>query len=194
MFTGIVEETGEIRSALPGRLVVACRGAPASRVGDSIAVNGVCLTVVDAADGTLAFDVSPETRSRTALGALEAGSRVNLERPVTLSARLGGHLVQGHVDGVGSVTAVEPDDEGGAVVVIRLPEDLARYLVEKGSLAVDGVSLTVAGVEGDAVRIALIPHTRTATTLGGLHPGDAVNVEIDVIARYVERLMERTDR
>ncbi|HXF72629.1 MAG TPA: riboflavin synthase [Actinomycetota bacterium] len=190
MFTGIVEEQGAVVAAVGGRLVVRCRTArEGSEVGASVAVNGVCLTVVERPEGALAFDLSPETLARTSLGRLRPGQPVNLERPVTLLTRLGGHLVQGHVDGVGEVVAVEPDGRGGAVLTVRAPGGLARYLVEKGSVAVDGVSLTVAGIDGDAFRVALIPHTRRATTLGAVRPGDPVNIEVDVIAKHVERLL-----
>jgi riboflavin synthase len=194
MFTGIVEGTGEVRERRDGRLVVAWGSSSQLRVGDSIAVNGVCLTAVEVADGAVAFDVSPQTRARTALDGLRAGTEVNLERPVTLAARLGGHLVQGHVDGVGTVQRVRVGPDGGAEVAIRLPPGLDRYVVEKGSVAIDGVSLTVVSVADGVVTIALIPHTRLATTLGRLREGDPVNVETDVIARYVERLIERTTR
>jgi riboflavin synthase len=190
MFTGIVEELGMVRETGTHRLVVGCTTvATDSDVGSSIAVNGVCLTVVARGDDELAFDMSEETLARSTLGRLAPADPVNLERPVTLTARLGGHLVQGHVDGVGEITGVERDDEGGAWVTVRVPEGLARYIVEKGSITVDGVSLTVAGIAGDGIRLALIPHTLAVTTLGTAVPGDAVNLEVDVIARYVERLM-----
>ena len=192
MFTGIVEERGTVRSAGPDRLEVACRTAARdARVGDSISVNGVCLTAVRVDPDRLAFDLSPETVKRTTLGDLAEGDPVNLERPVTLATRLGGHLVQGHVDGVGEVEEVEPDGEGGARMRVRAPDGLDRYLVDKGSVAVDGVSLTVAGIEGARFEVALIPHTLDATTLGARGPGDRVNLEIDVLAKYVERLMRR---
>jgi riboflavin synthase len=191
VFTGIVEERGAIREAGTHRLVVVCRAVvEGSPVGASVAVNGVCLTVVAAEPDALAFDLSDETLARSSLGRLEPGDAVNLERPVTLATRLGGHLVQGHVDGVGEVTALERDASGGAIVTVRLPEALLRWVVEKGSIAIDGVSLTVAAVHRDAVSIALIPHTLDVTTLGLVAPGDPVNVEIDLIAKYVERLME----
>ena len=167
MFTGIVEERGTVLEAGASRLVVGCRTVVAdSDVGASVAVNGVCLTVVARGAGDLSFDLSQETLARSSLGRLAPGDPVNLERPVTLSARLGGHLVQGHVDGVGEVTGVERDDEGGALLTVRVPEGLLRYAVEKGSITVDGVSLTVAEIAGDGIRVALIPHTLTVTTLG----------------------------
>lgn len=186
MFTGIVEERGRVRAWDGARLEVACsRVAADASVGESVAVNGACLTVVEAGDGVLAFDVSGETLERTALGRLSAGDPVNLERPLTLLSRLGGHLVQGHVDGVGVVTDLRREGDG-ATMTIRVPASLARYVAEKGSVAVDGVSLTVAGREADAFRVALVPHTLAATTLGERRPGDPVNLEMDVLAKYVE--------
>lgn len=191
MFTGIVEERGTVREAGANRLAVGCRTVVAdAEVGSSIAVNGVCLTVVVRGAEDLGFDLSQETLDRSSLGRLAPGDPVNLERPVSLATRLGGHLVQGHVDGLGEVTSVERDPTGGATLTLRIPDRLRRYVVEKGSIAVDGVSLTVAEVSGDGVRIALIPHTLAMTTLGTAVPGDDVNLEVDVIARYVERLME----
>jgi riboflavin synthase len=190
MFTGIVEDLGTVLSFDGGRLVVRAGGEPA--IGESVLVNGACLTVVGADDGTLAFDVSPETLTRTALGRLAPGARVNLERPLTLLARLGGHLVQGHVDGVGEVVAVRPESDGGARIEVRLPASLLGYVVEKGSIALDGVSLTVAAVEGDRIQVALIPHTLAVTTLGRAAAGDPVNVEVDVVAKYVANAVERS--
>ena len=191
MFTGIIEERGTVREAGASRLAVGCRTVLTdAEVGSSIAVTGVCLTVVARGAEDLAFDLSEETLDRSSLGRLGRGDPVNLERPVSLAARLGGHLVQGHVDGVGEVTSVERDATGGATLTLRVPDRLQRYVVEKGSIAVDGVSLTVAELIGDGVRIALIPHTLLMTTLGAAVPGDEVNLEVDVIARYVERLME----
>jgi riboflavin synthase len=191
MFTGIVEERGEVRALEGSRLTIGCSVVPVdSGLGASVAVNGTCLTVVENTGNALVFDVSQETFARTSLRRLADGHPVNLERPVTLAARLGGHMVQGHVDGVGDVIAAEPDATGGARLRIRVPADLLRYVVEKGSLTVDGVSLTVAELHADGVSIALIPHTLSATTLGVATPGDPVNLEVDVIAKYVERLME----
>jgi riboflavin synthase len=193
MFTGIVEERAEVASLDGARLTVRSRHAAAdAAIGDSIAVSGTCLTVVEVADGTLAFDVSDETRERTTLARLEPGDPVNLERPATLVARLGGHLVQGHVDGVAVVTAVRPERSGGVRLVVRLPAELVAFVVEKGSIALDGVSLTVAGTRGDEVEVALIPHTLSATTLGERRAGDRVNLEVDVLAKYVARQLERT--
>jgi riboflavin synthase len=191
MFTGIVEEQGEVEDAAPARLVVRCHTVVAdSGEGASVAVNGVCLTVVHRSSDSLAFDLSEETSARTSLRRLAPGDRVNLERPVSLAARLGGHLVQGHVDGTGEVLSVDPDGAGGARLRIRVPDGLRRYVVEKGSLAVDGVSLTVAEVHADGVTIALIPHTLAMTTLGEARLGDPLNLEVDMVAKYVERLME----
>jgi len=193
VFTGIVEELGEVRSltdlgdsvrlTLHGPLV-----ADGSRHGDSIAVNGVCLTVVDASDGSFSADVMRETLDRSALGALAPGSPVNLERPMRLDGRLGGHLVQGHVDGTGVVEERTPS-EHWEVVRVSLPADLARYVVHKGSITVDGVSLTVASVTAGSFTVSLIPTTLGLTTLGRKQPGEPVNLEVDVIAKYVERLM-----
>jgi riboflavin synthase len=191
MFTGIVEELGSVRTLDRNRLVVACDTVTDdSDAGASVAVNGVCLTVVERSPGALAFDISEETVARTSLRRLATGAPVNLERPITLVARLGGHVVQGHVDGVGEVTAVDRDAVGGARVRLAIPADLRRYTVEKGSITVDGVSLTVAELHDDGVTIALIPHTLSVTTLGSLPPGGLVNIEVDMIARYVERLLE----
>jgi riboflavin synthase len=194
MFTGIVEERGSVLQPAP-RLVVQTRTVVLDSVeGASVAVNGVCLTVIhrtvpdDDASGTLAFDVSGETRERSSLGRLRPGDPVNLERPVTLLGRLGGHLVQGHVDGVGTVRAVERDD-AGCRLSVEVPSGLERYVVEKGSISVDGVSLTVAAIDGRRLEMALIPHTLAVTTLGTANPGDPVNVEVDLMAKYVERLM-----
>jgi riboflavin synthase len=160
------------------------------QVGDSVAVGGVCLTVVSVAGGRLAFDAVPETLSRTSLGGLRPGAPVNVEPALRAGEPLGGHYVQGHVDGVGSVVSLEPEGEG-ARLTLSAPE-LVRYCVEKGSLAVDGVSLTVAAVDDDGVDIALVPHTLEATTLGRLAPGDSVNLEVDIIAKYVEKLLRGT--
>jgi riboflavin synthase len=192
MFTGIVEERGVVGARTDNSLTVSCRVVLRDAdVGASLAVNGVCLTVVERTGGSLRFDLSDETLARTSLRRLSAGDPVNLERPVTLAGRLGGHLVQGHVDGVGTVGAVTPDDTGGATVRIVVPAELLRYLVPKGSVAVDGVSLTVASLEDEGCTIAVIPHTRAVTTFGSIGEGDPVNIETDVLAKYVERLIER---
>ena len=190
MFTGIVEERGTVLEIELTRLTVGCRTVSSdAEVGASIAVNGICLTVVERSDEHLSFDVSSETLARTSLSRLEAGDPVNLERPLTLSSRLGGHLVQGHVDGVGEVAGIERGDDGGAWMMIGAPEGIGRYLVEKGSVCVDGVSLTVASRNGSAFAVALIPHTMEATTLGAAEVGDPLNLEVDVIAKYVEALL-----
>jgi riboflavin synthase len=190
MFTGIVEERGTVLEIELTRLTVGCRTVSSdAEVGASIAVNGICLTVVERSDEHLSFDVSSETLARTSLSRLEAGDPVNLERPLTLSSRLGGHLVQGHVDGVGEVAGIERGDDGGACMTIGAPEGIGRYLVEKGSVCVDGVSLTVASRNGSAFAVALIPHTLEATTLGAAEVGDPLNLEVDVIAKYVEALL-----
>jgi riboflavin synthase len=191
MFTGIVEERGVVREVGGSRLAVGCRTVTSdAEVGASVSVNGVCLTVVERSETHLAFDVSDETLRRTSFARLSEGDPVNLERPLTLASRLGGHLVQGHVDGVGEVVEVAPGTDGSAWVTIHAPKDLRRYLVEKGSVCVDGVSLTVAALDGDTFAVALIPHTLAATTLGSARPNDPVNLEVDVIAKYVEALLE----
>jgi riboflavin synthase len=181
VFTGLVREVGRVVSFEDGRLVVACSTVAA--LGDSVALDGVCLTVVDGGASTLSFDVVPETLERVK----PFRERVNVEPALRAGEPLGGHYVQGHVDGVGTVTAVEPEGDGRRIS-IAAPE-LARYLVEKGSITVDGVSLTVAALTGDGFEVALIPHTLEATTLGGRAPGDAVNLEADVLAKYVEKLL-----
>jgi len=190
MFTGIVEERGVVHEVSPARLAVDCRSVTADAdVGASVAVNGVCLTVVERSEERLAFDLSEETLRRTSFARLFPGDAVNLERPLMLVSRLGGHIVQGHVDGVGEVTVLEPSPDGGAWLTVRAPEGLLRYLVEKGSVCVDGISLTVAAREADSFSVALIPHTMDVTTLGSTRLGDPVNLEVDVIAKYVEMLL-----
>jgi riboflavin synthase len=195
MFTGIVEELGRVASLDGTRLRVACSTVREDAgPGASVAVNGVCLTVVQDDGTSLAFDLSEETLRRSALGRLAVGDAVNLERAATLSTRLGGHLVQGHVDGVGRVASMRGDAEGGAWLTVYVPEELRRYLVEKGSMTVDGVSLTVAALDADTFSAALIPHTLAVTTFGSARAGDPVNLEVDVIAKYVERLLEGARR
>jgi riboflavin synthase len=191
VFTGIVEERGTVRSVEPGpsgrRLRVECRTVAAdSDPGASVAVNGVCLTVAEREGDVLAFDVMGETEAKSTLGSLRADDRVNLERPVTLATRLGGHLVQGHVDGVGTVAALD-----GPELRVRIGNGLSRYVVEKGSIAVDGVSLTVTKIEDDEFAVALVPHTLDVTTLGLRTAGDRVNLEVDVLAKYVEGILGR---
>lgn len=194
MFTGIVEELGTVRSVAPraggARLELTCTAVLAdATIGDSIAVNGCCLTVVEIGDGWWAADAQVETLERTTLGSLTPGDPVNLERPLRLGDRLGGHLVLGHIDGVGEVTSVERLSDGSARVVVRAPAEVAPYLVEKGSVTVDGTSLTVTTVEGVEFGVALIPHTLAVTTLGARSPGDRVNLEADMIAKHVARLL-----
>ncbi|HXY72763.1 MAG TPA: riboflavin synthase [Actinomycetota bacterium] len=193
MFTGIVEERGHVRLAEPDRIVVEATSLDDVGADDSVAVSGVCLTVVSVErDGdrvAFGFDVSPETLARTTLGGLGAGDAVNLERAVTLLSRMGGHLVQGHVDGVGEVLDMRAAGDGSEMT-IGLPDGLGRYAVEKGSIAVDGVSLTITSLDANSFGVALIPHTLEVTTLGDRAPGDRVNLEVDVMAKYVERLME----
>jgi riboflavin synthase len=194
MFTGIVEELGEVVAVVPqaddsarltvrGPLVVSDAGD-----GDSIAVDGVCLTVTEHDATTFTADVMAETLRRSALGSLRVGSPVNLERPVTLATRLGGHLVQGHVDGTGALLDRQPA-EHWEVVRVGLPADLGRYVVEKGSITVDGVSLTVVDVSSDSFTVSLIPATLERTTLGRKRVGDLVNLEVDVVAKHVEKLL-----
>ena len=186
MFTGIVEELGKVGSRNGSRLRInASVVLEGSDLGASIAVNGCCLTVV-ATDGSTYWDadVSEETYSRTNLGSLQAGDVVNLERPMALGERLGGHIVLGHVDAVGHVVSPAPD------LVIRIPRDLMHLIVEKGSVTVDGISLTAFDLTSDTFRVAVIPHTTAVTTLGVRKPGDAVNIEMDVLAKHVERLVE----
>ena len=191
MFTGIVEELGHVVSRVGSRIIVRCPiAASEAAIGDSISIDGVCLTVVGLDGDEASFDISPETFDRTSLGGLAPDDRVNVERPATLVSRLGGHLVQGHVDGVALVTAVRPDAEGGARLSVRLPGDLLRYVVEKGSITLSGVSLTVAAVDDDEIDVALIPHTLAVTTLGAIRTGDPLNVEVDVVAKYVARNIE----
>ena len=201
MFTGIVEELGRVRAItanaggarieIDAKLVV-----DDANIGDSIAVNGCCLTVVECSADGWAADAVTETLARTTLGDLRAGDPVNLERPVRLQDRLGGHLVQGHIDGTGTVRACTPNADGSTTITFAAPVELMRSIVHKGSIAVDGVSLTVAALhDGDPATapgfdIAVIPHTLAVTTLGSVAPGARVNLEVDVIAKYVERLLE----
>lgn len=194
MFTGIVRELGVVEALAGGdegvRLGVRAPGtAAATAIGDSIALNGVCLTTTHVSDGLLSFEAVPETIRRSSLARLAEGARVNVEPALRAGEPFGGHLVQGHVDGVGRVRSVRPEGDGQRLE-IEVASDLARYVVEKGSIAVEGVSLTVAELRPDAFAVALVPHTLTATTLGALAPGDEVNIEVDVLAKHVERLLE----
>lgn len=194
MFTGIVEELGTVVAIEPladsARIRIEGPLVTSDAVhGASIAVNGVCLTVVEFGEGQFTADVMNETLKRSSLGQLNQGSRVNLERPVTLDARLGGHLVQGHVDGTGHIVSRTPS-ENWELVRVSLPDELGRYVVEKGSITVDGVSLTVVDAERDSFTVSLIPTTLELTTLGHKTAGDPVNLEVDVVAKYVERMMQ----
>ena len=193
MFTGIVRELGTIESVQGGADGVrislrAAATAGAAAVGDSVAINGCCLTVTAAEGGLLHFDAVPETLERTSLGQLAAGVAVNVEPALRAGDPLGGHLMQGHVDGTGVVHGIQPEGDGRRVRIDAVPA-LVRYCVEKGSIAVEGVSLTVASVNASSFEIALIPHTLAVTTLGALAPGQSVNLEVDVIAKYVEKLV-----
>jgi riboflavin synthase len=198
MFTGIVEEVGEVLAVREDAevVVLTVRGPTVTADaghGDSIAVNGVCLTVIDpggSAGDTFTVELVPETLKRSSLAAVTSGARVNLERAVAAGGRLGGHIMQGHVDGVATLLRRIPAERSDELV-FSLPPDLARYVVEKGSIAVDGVSLTVADVTDDTFAVALIPTTLANTTLGVRQPGDTVNIEVDVIAKYVEKLVAR---
>ncbi|HEV2773773.1 MAG TPA: riboflavin synthase [Thermoleophilaceae bacterium] len=195
MFTGLVEDRGRV-SAAEGdgglRLTVATRLAAELEPGDSVAVNGVCLTAATVADGAFIADVMPETARRSSLAALAGGDDVNLELPLRAGQRLGGHIVQGHVDGVGEVEWTEAEGAARVVRVATSPE-LLRYVVEKGSIAVDGVSLTVASVDDEGFTVSLVPETLTRTTLGAAEAGRAVNLEVDMLAKHVEKLLPRKE-
>jgi riboflavin synthase len=185
VYTGIVEELGRVRS-FDGKVleIETASMTDGAQLGDSIAINGVCLTMVAFGDDWFRADVTDETVRRSSLGDLSSGDPVNLELPMRANERLGGHIVQGHVDAVGEVVSPAPD------LQVRMPADLTRYVVEKGSITVDGVSLTVVKALPDGFTVAVIPHTAEVTTLGRRQPGDKVNLEVDLIAKYVERLME----
>ena len=194
MFTGIVEHVGKVESlqtsAQGSRLCVHAGPLAASlAISGSIAVNGCCLTIVEIHGETFAADLSSETLRRTAFGELKRGARVNLERPLTAGKEFGGHLMQGHVDGIGRVARVDPDGANWWLGV-RLPSELLRYVAMKGSIAIDGISLTVANLATDVVEAAIIPFTYANTNLQALRPGDAVNIEADILAKYLERLLE----
>lgn len=192
MFTGLVQEVGIVAKAEKQgsdlRLLLEAPGlAFKMKVGDSLAVNGCCLTAVEVKPPLVSFQAVPETIKRTILGLLQKGAEVNLELPLTLSEPLGGHFVQGHVDGVGQILALEPEGEG-ARMRVRIPEALTPYVVEKGSIALDGISLTVAAIHGDEVEIALIPHTLRNTCLRSKKAEDYLQVEVDMLAKYIEKL------
>jgi riboflavin synthase len=192
MFTGIIEDLGTVEAVdhltAAARLTISGRALDDVRAGDSVAVNGVCLTAAEIRDGGFTADVMNETLRRSTLGGLAAGDPVNLERAVTPTTRLGGHIVQGHVDGVGTVSARRSSDHWDEID-IDLPAELAKYVVDKGSITFDGVSLTVAALDGARVTVSLIPETLARTTLGTRTVGGAVNVEVDVLAKYIERLL-----
>ena len=189
MFTGIVEELGTVVSA-GTRLQVRCATILSDlAVGASIAVNGVCLTAVEVTGSGFAADLAPETLSRSNLGDLKTGSRVNLERPVTPSTRLSGHIVQGHVDATGEVVALDALGDGNWWLKVRVPQALDRYLVEKGSITLDGISLTIAANDKGVIGVTIIPHTFANTTVGQMRVGSRVNIEVDVLAKHVEKLL-----
>jgi riboflavin synthase len=197
MFTGIIEELGHVISREPrgtgARLMVGCRGVlQDATLGASIAVNGACLTAVALADDRFAADLAPETLARTNLGHLQTGSPVNLERPLRANARLDGHFVLGHVDGTAELVSLAPLGNDNWWLRIRVPEDLTRYIVAKGSLAVDGMSLTVADIKGAEVAFTIIPHTYRQTTLHSYQPGSKINIEVDILAKHLEKLVPKT--
>jgi riboflavin synthase len=199
VFSGIVEELGALealeRHRNGARFSISCsRVLSDLTVGASIAVNGVCVTAVDVRPEGFSADLSPETLERSSLGDLRLGDLVNLERPVSLQTRLSGHIVQGHVDGTGVIEALRELGEGNWELVVRVPEDLDRFLVYKGSITVDGISLTIASVQDGLVKVAIIPHTYEVTNLAGRKAGDRVNIECDVIGKHVARLLEGLQR
>lgn len=191
MFTGIVEELGRVET--PGsRLSIACaRVLEDLTIGASIAVNGVCLTAVDIRPDGFTADLAPETLDRSNLGDLKPGDGVNLERPVTLAARLSGHIMQGHVDGTAVLESLRELEDSNWELLVKVPDALDRYLVYKGSIAIDGISLTIADVSDGLVRVAIIPHTYAATNLSSRRPGDRLNIECDILAKHVEKLLGR---
>jgi len=194
MFTGIVEELGAVDRLEGGRLTVAARQVLSDLApGASIAVNGVCLTAVEIAGGAFSADLSPETLSRTNLGDLRPGGRVNLERPLAPTGRLSGHIVLGHVDGTAELVSLDPLRDGNWWLTARVPAELVRYLVFKGSIAIDGISLTIASLDGDRLGAAIIPHTYDLTTLPSYQPGGRLNLECDILAKHVEKLLESMD-
>jgi len=196
MFTGLIEEVGAVLSQTSTngtmRLVVSSHNlVQEMKKGDSIAVSGVCLTAVDLKPGRIGFDLATETLARTSLGRLKPGSEVNLELPMKAGGRMGGHIVQGHVDGVGKFLALDPiAGKEDFWLRIEIPAGLAKYVVFKGSISIEGISLTVAQIEGNKVTVAIIPHTVTATNLKSLKPGDPINIEADIIAKYAEKMLQ----
>lgn len=195
MFTGIVEQVGSITESVDTdtgrRLVISAPALDDLALGSSISVNGVCLTAVDTGDDTVTVDVIPETLQRSNLGSLSRESKVNLELAMPASGRFDGHIVQGHVDGVGTISALDRTGDGGIAMTVDTPEALRHYLVEKGSVTIDGVSLTITAITDRGFTVALIPHTLVVTTLGLRSAGEQVNLEMDVLAKYVERLIDR---
>ena len=188
MFTGIVEEIGSVQAIEPGRLAISAERVLADlEVSHSICVNGACLTVTHRDDSSFSVDVVPETLRRTNLGSLSPGNVVNLERAMGVGDRFGGHVVQGHVDATGTVDAIEPEGEA-LLVTFRAPESIMRYVVEKGFIAVDGTSLTIVNCDCQCFSVTIIPYTRENTVMGALKVGDSVNLEADIMAKYVERL------
>ena len=193
MFTGIIEELGTVVTA-GSRLAVRCSTVLSdASIGASIAVNGVCLTAAELRPDSFSADLAPETLTRSNLGDLRAGSRVNLERPLSPGGRLNGHIVQGHVDGTGEFLALDALGDDNWWLRIRVPEELDPYLVYKGSIAIDGISLTIAAIESGVLGVTIIPHTFRNTTLGGYRPGARVNLECDILAKHVEKLLRRLD-
>jgi len=189
MFTGIIEELAKVEAA-GARLSIGCsRVLSDLTVGASIAVNGVCLTAVDIRSDGFSADLAPETLERSNLGDLKVGDRVNLERPLTLQTRLSGHIVQGHVDGTGTLETLRELGDGNWELLVKVPRDLDRLLAYKGSIAIDGISLTVASVHDGLVKVAIIPHTYEATNIAGRKPGERVNIECDILAKHVARLL-----
>jgi riboflavin synthase len=194
MFTGIIEEIGKVTAIEvhdeKRRLTVSCsKLLPELKQGDSISVSGVCLTAVDIANNSFTADLAQETWKQTSFSRLEEGAVVNLELPMRANGKFDGHIVQGHVDGTGTLVSLAPVKGGSdSLLTIRVPSELTRYIVAKGSLAIEGISLTVAAVDGVEVRVAIIPHTAEVTNLGSLKPGDPLNLEVDVIAKYVEKM------
>ena len=194
MFTGIVEETGKVKGLSSGRLSIEAKEVLiGSKPGDSISVNGACLTVISISKSDFSVEVMPETLRRTNLGRLHYGNRVSLERAVPADGRFGGHFVQGHVDDVGKVLSLKPE-EGAIIARISAPSQLMRYIVSKGFIAVDGVSLTVIDVDELSFSVSLVDFTRKNTTLGIIKAGDVVNLEVDIMAKYVERIQQKGDR
>jgi len=198
MFTGIVEELGTVEAvvtrAAGSRLQIRCRTVLSDAfAGASICVNGVCLTALDLRPDSFSADLAPETLRRSNLGDLRPGSRVNLERPMSPSGRLSGHIVQGHVDGTGEFLALDQLGDDNWWLTLRVPQELDRYLVFKGSIAIDGISLTIAALDADKLSVTIIPHTYRNTTLAGYRPGARLNLECDVLAKHVEKLLQKLD-